>query len=125
MPPEGEADRLRRVYAAYDADPRVQRRRNRRNRANVLIDRERIAVFDRMLADRAGARLAELDILDVGCGDGDELLRLQAGGARPERCHGIDLLSDRIERAHERLPDTDVRQGDARELPFGDAAFDL
>jgi ubiquinone/menaquinone biosynthesis C-methylase UbiE len=125
MRPDAEADRLRRVYAAYDADPDVQRRRDPRNRANLLIDRERVTAFDRLLDSRAGGRLGRLDVLDVGCGDGDELLRLQARGVRPERCHGIDLLPDRVKRARERLPDTDVRLGDARQLPFPDACFDL
>jgi SAM-dependent methyltransferase len=120
-----ERDRIRRVYSAYDRDPRVQARRDPRNRANVLIERERVAVLDRQLAGISSLHLGDADILDVGCGSGDELLRLLASGADAARCHGVDLLPDRVALARERLPAVDLREGDARALPFAGATMDL
>jgi ubiquinone/menaquinone biosynthesis C-methylase UbiE len=122
---EGEAARIRRVYAAYDEDPRVQGRRDPGNRANVLIEAERAESLDAALAAALPLPLAEAEILDIGCGTGDELARLVAGGATAGRCHGIDLLPDRVAVARERIPDADVREGDARELPFGNATMDV
>ena len=126
-PQEDESDRIRDVYARYDRDPRVQARRDPTNAANVIVDCERIAVIDQELA-AAGARggaLPEAEILDVGCGNGDELVRLCEQGAAARRCHGVDLLGDRLEAATERLPEADLRQADARRLPFADASMDI
>jgi cyclopropane fatty-acyl-phospholipid synthase-like methyltransferase len=38
----------------------------------------------------SGAKaLSDLEILDVGCGSGGELLRLVSHGAEPARAHGV------------------------------------
>ena len=120
----GEAERIRRVYGAYDEDPRVQARRDPGNRANVLIDRERVDAVDAALAE-VEVELGAVDVLDLGCGAGDELMRLVARGADPRRCHGVDLLPDRVEQARRRLPGVDVREADARALPHEDASMDI
>jgi ubiquinone/menaquinone biosynthesis C-methylase UbiE len=122
---EDEATRVRRVYATYDEDPRVQGRRDPGNRANVLIDAERTEALDAALAESLAVPLAEAEVLDVGCGAGDELARLVARGADPSRCHGVDLLADRVARARKRIAGADLREGDARELPFADATMDV
>lgn len=123
--PDREAERIREVYAAYDRDPRVQARRDPANRANVLIEAERAAALDRALDGVASPALADAEVLDVGCGAGDELARLCARGAQERRCHGVDLLPDRVARARARLPRADIREADARELPFAAASVDL
>src|SRR3954452_1450475 len=115
---DGEAERIREVYRAYDRDPRVQARRDPESRANILIEQERISAVDRALEARWPQGLGSLEILDVGCGRGDELARLVVRGADERRCHGVDLLEDRVEAARARLPGADVRVADARELPF-------
>ncbi len=122
---ETEADRIRRIYAEYERDPRVQTRRNPSNRGNVLIEGERASVTDELLATLGAIQLSDAEVLDVGCGAGDELARLQTIGADPTRCHGVDLIPDRVARARERLPASDIRQGDARELPYATVSMDL
>lgn len=119
-----EADRIKQVYAGYDEDPRVQARRDPDNRANVLIDRERAQALDEALAT-VNVPLRDSEILDVGCGAGEELARLCRQGAHPSRCHGIDLLPDRVERARALLPEADLREGDARHLPYSGTSMDL
>ena len=70
-------------------------------------------------------RLKQLDVLDVGCGDGRLLRRLIDWGADRTRLHGVELLPERVEAARRADPGLDVRQGDASALPFADASFDL
>ncbi|MGE5707590.1 MAG: class I SAM-dependent methyltransferase, partial [Bacteroidota bacterium] len=73
----------------------------------------------------ASLPLEECEILDLGCGTGQELRNLIRFGARPERLHGIDLLSERIEEARRLAPGIDFREGDATRLPWPDESFDL
>jgi ubiquinone/menaquinone biosynthesis C-methylase UbiE len=69
--------------------------------------------------------LGELDILEVGCGDGGQIGRLVANGADPRRTSGIDLREDAIAEAHLRIPDANLVVGDASNLPYADGSFDL
>jgi ubiquinone/menaquinone biosynthesis C-methylase UbiE len=46
-------------------------------------------------------------------------------GVVPERLHGIDLLSDRIERANRLAPRMDLRVASAWALPYADESMDL
>jgi ubiquinone/menaquinone biosynthesis C-methylase UbiE len=73
--------------------------------------------------DYAGT--AGLDVLDIGCGQGIDVVRYAASGARVT---GVDLTPRHAElaRAHlaaRNLPGT-VVLGDAEQLPFDDASFD-
>jgi SAM-dependent methyltransferase len=55
-------------------------------------------------------------VIDVGSGAGDDLL-----GVGPGRCIGVDRSAAMCDRARQR--GATVLQGDAYDLPFGDAAF--
>jgi ubiquinone/menaquinone biosynthesis C-methylase UbiE len=67
-----------------------------------------------------------LRLLDVGCGAGGELLRWLSYGCLPANCAGIDLLPERIAQARLCLPTaTDLRQGDASQLPYPNTEFDI
>jgi SAM-dependent methyltransferase len=63
-------------------------------------------------------------VLDVGCGPGsltDQLVhRLGAGSVS-----AVDPSATFIAAVHERLPEVDVRQAAAEQLPFPDAGFDV
>lgn len=61
-------------------------------------------------------------VLDVGCGEGDDLARMGLLLPGAELC-GIDLSADRVERARQAAPRARLRVGDARALPFGDSSF--
>ena len=71
------------------------------------------------------ASLANQKMLDVGCGSGGMLWRLQVFGARPKNCTGIDLLSERLEAANRAIPEANFLQANAARLPFRNDAFDL
>jgi ubiquinone/menaquinone biosynthesis C-methylase UbiE len=67
-------------------------------------------------------------ILEIGCGQGIALPVLSRL-CEPERLVGIDIDSRLIDLARRRLRQEDISAsvvvGDARELPFEDASFDL
>jgi SAM-dependent methyltransferase len=70
--------------------------------------------------------VGELDVLDVGCGDGKPLRFLVEQGADLERVDGIDLIDERIADGLKVSPTMRLRVGDAGAgLPYPDASFDL
>jgi SAM-dependent methyltransferase len=79
-----------------------------------------------LLARHARRPLAELEVLEIGCGHGDNLLELLRLGFSPERLHGNELLPERAVRARQRLPAaTPVQQGDALQMPLPDGGYDI
>jgi ubiquinone/menaquinone biosynthesis C-methylase UbiE len=68
---------------------------------------------------------AGLDVLDVGCGQGIDLVEYAGSGARAT---GIDLTPRHVELARSHIQavglTATVVQGDAEHLPFEDASFD-
>jgi len=67
-----------------------------------------------------------LDVLDVGCGQGIDLVEYAAAGARAT---GIDLTPRHVELASSHVEALDlparVMHGDAERLPFGEGEFDV
>ena len=70
--------------------------------------------------------IAELDVLEVGCGHGDHLLELLRLGCSPERLRGNELLPERAAAARRRLPAATVLlPGDALQIEQPAASCDL
>jgi ubiquinone/menaquinone biosynthesis C-methylase UbiE len=70
--------------------------------------------------------LAKQKILEIGCGDGQILRELIKWGARPGNLAGVDLLPDQIGEARRLCPESVALYcGDAVDLPFPDAYYDL
>jgi ubiquinone/menaquinone biosynthesis C-methylase UbiE len=67
-------------------------------------------------------KLAGKRVLDIGCGTGAALAVL----AEHFECTvaGVDPSTGMLEQARRKLPDADLRQGVAEDLPFRDEAFD-
>ena len=92
---------------------------------------------DRLLAERRRALLglmqragiqsvADLRLLEVGCGSGGNLLELLHLGFDPAHLTGIELLPDRFEQARARLPaGVQLMLGDAVTAPVAPASQDL
>ena len=59
-------------------------------------------------------------VLDVGCGTGEHLLRAAKQGLKPS---GIEPAPAMLEFARRNVPDADIRQGVATELPFEVLSF--
>ncbi len=64
-------------------------------------------------------------VLDVGCGTGTWLAEFLQWGAEAKDLCGIDLDEGRLETARKRLPTADLKTGDASQLPWPDATFDV
>lgn len=75
----------------------------------------------RRVADRMGG-IDGRKMLDIACGTGAWLAELAYRGASTA---GIDISSRAVEQCRRRLPDADIREGVAEELPFEDCSFDL
>jgi ubiquinone/menaquinone biosynthesis C-methylase UbiE len=93
--------------------------------SNAHAASERGQVLQSVLASRQIAGLAELDILEIGCGTGGELARLVEWGADPRRLSGVDLRQDAVDEAHARVPEASVVAGDASGLPYRAQSFDI
>ena len=70
-----------------------------------LYRQERDRVMLDLLKRKKLTDLSKLDIFEVGCGYGDNILNLIKLGASPDRISGSDILNNRIEAAKVRLPD--------------------
>lgn len=120
--PPSETDRVRTVYRRYDASERAQRKRNPANPGVLQMRSERWLATRDILGPRFG--VAGVRVLDVGCGEGDDLARmgLLLPGAE---LAGIDLSADRIERAQRAAPRARLWVRDAQDLPFPDRSFHI
>lgn len=102
---------------------------NRYSRLNPVVNlsvQERQRAFIRLLSQVGVASLADMKILEVGCGSGANLLELIEFGASPEYLVGNELLPDRLTAARARLPEA-VRlvAGDATQLDLAADSFDI
>jgi SAM-dependent methyltransferase len=71
-------------------------------------------------------KLSDMDILEVGCGTGENILNLIALGASPDRVVGNELLEARMRAAKLRLPSAvRLHLGDGSRLPDSYGPFDL
>jgi SAM-dependent methyltransferase len=70
--------------------------------------------------------LGELRVLDIGCGNGRDLLWFISIGVNPGNIAGNDLRPDAVAVARQRVPPTTkIVLGNAAELNLPDASFDV
>jgi ubiquinone/menaquinone biosynthesis C-methylase UbiE len=70
--------------------------------------------------------LPDVRLLEVGCGEGGNLLELIRMGFSPERLTGIELLEERFDVARARLPQAvQLHPGDALAADLPDASQDI
>ena len=69
--------------------------------------------------------LAERRILEIGCGRGQWLVTFEELDARRENLAGIELDWERAQFCAARFTGADIRQGNAAEVPWPDATFDI
>jgi SAM-dependent methyltransferase len=68
---------------------------------------------------------SNLQILEMGCGDGGVLREFLAFGVLPRNLYGVDLLSERLNCAHQSLPGSNFVHADGQSLPFPWHSFDV
>ena len=118
-----EVDRLTTVYREYRAARAERWSQNNPGNVSMLAERYRLL---EVLLQRAGFwPLAGRRVLDVGCGDGQLLGHLSRCGADAAQLSGVDLLPERIQAATRNFPQIAFTVGNAENLEFDTAAFDL
>ena len=70
--------------------------------------------------------LQDKKVLEIGCGNGSNLIELLRLGFLPENLTGNELIEDRLNTARHYLPQAmELIEGDASELDFPDDHFDI
>ena len=91
-----------------------------------LMLQERQRALLRGFVARGMTDLASLQLTEVGCGSGGNLLELLRLGFAPEHLCGLELLPERHAQARQVLPEaTPVWLGDALQAPLPEASQDL
>ena len=122
---EKEIQRARGVYAARAGNASLSRLYSPFAPSALLTIQDREWIIADLMRRSGIWSLAEMDILDVGCGSGGELRRMATYGADPTRMAGLDLMESRVEEARKIMPGARFEVGSAHEMPFPDASFDL
>jgi SAM-dependent methyltransferase len=92
---------------------------------NLFMFTQRVRVLLKLLRQQGLIPLAKRRILEVGCGEGSWLVYLMLWGATPDLMSGIDLDQQALKQAMRRLPEADLRFGNAADLPWADHSFDI
>lgn len=67
----------------------------------------------------------EATVLDVGCGSGGTWYQFVRLGVRPENITGLEIQSERLEKAREVYPRARLIHGDARVMDVPSGSFDI
>lgn len=86
---------------------------------------ERQRAMLRLFADLGLESFADTTLVEVGCGEGGNLLEFLRIGFRPENLVGIELLEDRVAKANRILPAGIVRSGDAASAEIAPGSQDV
>jgi ubiquinone/menaquinone biosynthesis C-methylase UbiE len=86
---------------------------------------EREFTFIKLLQRVGVSSLKGKRVLDVGCGNGAGLRQLLEYDTQPANLFGIDLLTDRVEKAHTLSPSMNLLRGNATAIPFASQTFDI
>lgn len=108
LPP---SDWRRNIYHPRHPLGRLFNSQNRESLIDVLNDRD--------------IELAQLTVLDVGCGFGAWLRYFVDLGARPSKLTGIDLSPERLATAREKNPAITWVEATGTDLPFSAESFDF
>jgi SAM-dependent methyltransferase len=115
-----EIERIRQVYAhrriSYDPlEPWVLLTRQERERALVRWAREELH-----------GRVADVQLVELGCGAGGNLANLVRLGFSPANLCGVDLMDERIHAARRLLPpDVRLLSGEIGEVSLPPESFDV
>lgn len=121
---EHELERIRAAYERRDQGIGAGRYA-RIERVNLYRAHERELAFANLLHSAGLTSLSGMRILDLGCGRGSTLRNLLEYEAEPSLLFGLDLLENRIGPARRLSPNLQFLRGNAAQLPFRDASFDL
>jgi ubiquinone/menaquinone biosynthesis C-methylase UbiE len=73
---------------------------------------------------RQVGRPGDMNVLDVGCGRGEDLAYLARHGWNGKKLVGVEIFSDSVIAARSRIPEASIIESNAARLPFPDGHFD-
>ena len=120
-----ELDRMRAEYNRRRTDPLLRVRYSPFNEAQLFLLQTRERLLLKMLKQHHRQDLSQAVILDLGCGNGSQLVYLTHYGARAANLFGVDLMPDHLKRAVEQTHRLGLAQADGAYLPFPNGQFDL
>ncbi|MBX3637657.1 MAG: class I SAM-dependent methyltransferase [Rubrivivax sp.] len=92
----------------------------------MLARQQRERALAALLSRYVSRPLRDLEVLEIGCGHGENLLDLLRLGADPSRLTANELLPERAAAARHRLPAAlRMIEGDATRAPLPPGAYDL
>lgn len=114
------------IEAAYARRAGQDPRYHPLNPVQLQALQERERAIAAVLRAHAGADVAALQVAELGCGAGGNLLMLLRLGLSPERLCGVELLAERLAAARALLPaGVQLHGGDARAAPIAAGSQDL
>lgn len=93
-------------------------------KANLFMDHSIEKVLFPLISRHAHT-LSDKKIFDVGCGSGYWLIKFINIGATPANLFGIDLDPKACEKAKSIIPNVNIINGNAEQLPYDDNFFDI
>ena len=122
----GEVARIKAAYTHRGSHAGILKRESHFDRACLFMMQEQERKTLDLLKKHGRDELQKQKILEVGCGTGGILRRFLRWGARPENLFGVDLVQENVDRAQRLSPSAvSLLCGNAADLPFPDASFDL
>lgn len=119
-----ELSRIRTVYERRQA-PAIAGRYARHHPGEAYMLRRRQDQTRALLLRHCPRGLADLRVLDVGCGRGERVAEMTQWGADPRNLTGIDLLEPFVLQARASFPGCTWLVGSGDALPFANDCFDL
>lgn len=93
--------------------------------AAFFMIQRRQRLFRKIFAEHFPEGVQNLKLLEIGCGNGQWLTEFQMFRFDEKNMAGIELDEERANQANTRVPQADVRHGDASNLPWNDDEFDI
>lgn len=127
VPPGHDTDinRLRQEYAGRKTRKKLAGLYSPFYKPYLYFSQQKTRVLLHALQQNGVESLEEKAVLEIGCGSGGVLQEYNALGVKPGDLYGIDLLFDRLQECHTRLPSAGISNADGQDLPFADDSFDL
>ncbi len=91
--------------------------------SSTIINRNGYWSYDYRITSKILMRWNVKNLIDIGCGNG-AFLSIFHKAAPGVKLSGLDLSSEMVAQSRRRLPDADIVEGDAENMPFDAETFD-
>ena len=91
--------------------------------SNTVINRNGYWSYDYRITSKILMKRNVKNLIDIGCGNG-AFLEMFHKAAPGVKLSGLDLSREMVARSRQRLPEVDIVEGDAENMPFTDKTFE-